>query len=173
MRTVPYRGLAVIVLAAACLPVVAVLAQSSANSPLMVQVNPEAVLDTPVATLSFTVDNPGQIATSRPVAVTALVRDLPSQQIHLTAQPAALSGPAGPVTSAAIRWSGAMTTATGGAAAAVCTSGDFSAGGPHQMIANWTQSGIATCTITFGLVTDAGWPAGTYTGVIDLSLSAQ
>ena len=172
MRIVSRRVLASIVLAA-IVPSVAVPAQSSGSVPLMVQVNPEARLETPMASLSFTVDNPGQIATSQPVTIAAFVRALPNQQIHLTAQPVALNGPAGAAPVAAIRWNGTMAAATGGATAAVCTSGDFSTGDPQQLIANWTQSGIARCTVTFGLATEAGWPAGAYTGVIGLSVFAQ
>jgi hypothetical protein len=172
LRRVSNRVLAAIIFAIS-MSALAVSAQSSGSSPLTVQVNPETHLDTPTASLSFTVNNPGQVVTSQPVTITAWVRALPNRQIHLTAQPEALSGPTGAVPAGAIRWNGTMSAATGGATAAACTSGDFSAGGPQQMIANWSQSGIATCTLTFGLVTDAAWPAGTYTGVIDLSVFAR
>jgi hypothetical protein len=66
-----------------------------------------------------------------------------------------------------------MASAKEGAAAAVCTGGSFGSGGPQQLIAGWTESGIATCTITFRLATDALWPPGTYSGRIEFSLLAQ
>ena len=46
-------------------------------SGLVIQVNPESHLDTPVASLSFQVNNPGEIAYSQPVTVTAWVRAHP------------------------------------------------------------------------------------------------
>jgi hypothetical protein len=66
-----------------------------------------------------------------------------------------------------------METATGGATAAFCTSGDFSSGTPEQLIGNWTQSGIAKCNFTFALATAAAWSKGLYSREIDLSLLAR
>jgi len=152
---------------------ISVFTLSGAGSGLVVQINPEIHLDTPVVPLSFAVDNPGEIAVNQPVTITAWVRSLPDRQIRLTARTATLNGPAGAAPTGAIRWSGSMATATGGATTAVCTSGDFSAGGPQQLIGNWTQSGIAKCTVTFALATDSGWVPGAYTGEVDLSLSTQ
>jgi hypothetical protein len=172
LRTFSCRIVGVIALAIG-IPAVAVWAQNRASSSLTVQVHPETHLDTPTASLSFTVNNPGQVATSQPVTITAWVRALPNQQIHLTAQPEALNGPAGAVPAGALRWNGISAAATGGATTATCTSGDFSTSGPQQIIASWAQSGIAKCTLTFGLVTDAAWPAGIYTGIIDLSVFAE
>jgi len=150
-----------------------VTAVAAAGTGLMVQINPEAHLDTPVASVSFNVVNPGQLAYSQPITVTSWVRALPNQQIQLTAQPVALAGPNGAASTATIQWTGTMASATGGATTANCTSGNFGTGGAQQMIGNWSQSGIAKCTITFALATDASWPAGTYSGSINLSLSAQ
>lgn len=151
----------------------ALWAQNPGGSALLVQVNPEAHLDPPAAQLSFQVTEPGELAASQPVTITAWVRALPNQQIRLTAQPAALNGPGGAVPLSAVLWNGAMLGATGGATAAACTSGDFSSGQPGQMIAGWNQSGIAKCTVTFRLQTETGWPEGLYTGRVELSLLAQ
>jgi len=133
---------------------IALPAQNQSGSALEVQVNPEAHLDTPVVPLSFQLDNPGDTVSNQPVTITAWVRSLPGQQIQLAAQVAALTGPSGAVP-------------------AVCTAGDFSAGGLQQLISGWTQSGIAKCTVTFALATGVQWPAGSYTGEVNLSLSER
>jgi hypothetical protein len=151
----------------------AVRAQSSRGSALVVQVNPETHLNPSTTQLSFLVTNPGETVVSAPVTISAWVRALPNRQIRLTAQPVNLIGPAGAVPAGAITWNGAMASATEGATAAVCTSGSFGAGGPQQMISGWTQSGIAQCQVTFTLTTDAAWPQGTYSGQIDFSLLAR
>jgi len=152
---------------------IALPAQNQSGSALEVQVNPEAHLDTPVVPLSFQLDNPGDTVSNQPVTITAWVRSLPGQQIQLAAQVAALTGHSGAVPASAIRWSGSMASATGGAVPAVCTAGDFSAGGLQQLISGWTQSGIAKCTVTFALATGVQWPAGSYTGEVNLSLSER
>jgi hypothetical protein len=164
------RAAAVIALAVSTL---VLQAQNSASSGLVIQVNPESHLDTPLASIFFQVNNPGEIAYSQPFTITAWVRALPSQQIHLTAQPQALTGPSGASPAASLKWTAAMASATGGAAAASCIAGDFSNSGPQQMVANWTQSGIARCTVTFALATDASWAAGAYSGTVSLSLTAK
>jgi hypothetical protein len=152
----------------------AVWAQSSGGSALVIRINPEAHLNLSCAQLSFLVTNPGEIATSAPVTITAWVRALPNQQIRLTALPVNLAGPAGAIPPGTIAWNGTMTSPpTGGATAAACTSGSFGAGGPQQLISGWTQSGIARCTVTFTLATDAAWPQGAYSGQVDFSLLAQ
>jgi len=72
---------------------IAVLAQNSGGSGIIIRINPETHLDSPVVQLSFAVVNPGQIALSKPVTVTAWVRSLDNQLIVLTALPVALIGP--------------------------------------------------------------------------------
>ena len=78
------RAAAVIALAVTTL---ILQAQNSSSSGLVIQVNPESHLDTPVASLLFQVNSPGEIAYSQPVTITAWVRALPNRQIRLTAQP--------------------------------------------------------------------------------------
>ena len=136
------------------------------NSALVIQINPEAHLDPSTIQLTFPVTNPGEVVTSQPVTVTAWVRALPGQQIHLTAQMSGLTGPS-------LQWQSASGRATGGGTTAVCASGDFSSGQTQQLIQGWTQSGIATCTLTFSLATQSTWQPGTYTGSVALNLSAQ
>lgn len=148
-------------------------AQNSASSGLLVQVNPESHLDTPLANLSFQIDNPGGIAYSQPVIITAWVRALPNQQIQLTAQPQSLTGPTGEAPPTSLHWTATMASATGGATSASCIAGDFSNSGPQQLIANWTNSGIARCTVTFALMTDPTWAPGTYTSTVSLTLAAK
>jgi hypothetical protein len=151
----------------------AVWAQSSGGSALVIRINPEAHLNPTSAQISFLVTNPGETVTSAPVTITAWVRSLPNQQIRLTAQPVNLTGPAGAIPPEAIQWNGATTSTTGGASAAVCTSGTFGPDGPRQLIYGWSQSGIAACTITFKLATDLAWPQGAYTGQVGFNLFAQ
>ncbi len=172
MQRVSSRAAAVIALAASILAL-ALHAQNSAGSGLVIQVNPESYLDTPVAGLSFQVNNPGETVYSRPVTITAWVRALAGQQIHVTLQPQMLNGPAGTAPSARLSWTAVMASATGGATAATCISSNFSAGPLQQLIGNWTRSGIAKCTVTFALTTDSTWTAGSYTGTVALNLSAQ
>jgi hypothetical protein len=152
----------------------AVWAQSSGGSALVIRINPEAHLSPASTRLSFLVPNPAEIAISTPVTITAWVRALPNRQIRLTAQAVNLTGPVGAIPLGTIAWNGTMTsTPTGGAAAAACTSGSFGAGGPKKLISGWTRSGIAVCTVTFTLATDAAWPQGAYSGQVDFSLLAQ
>jgi len=148
-------------------------AQHSSGSGIAVQINHEAHLDPTTAQLSFRVMNSGEIAVSEPVTITAWVRSLPNQEILLTAELVTLNGPAGAAPPGAIRWSGVMEHATGGATAANCTSGKFGAGPPKPLITGWSQSGIAKCKVTFTLVTEAEWPQGIYTGQVVLKLIAQ
>jgi hypothetical protein len=148
-------------------------AQNSANRGLVIQINPESHLDTPQASLSFQVNNPGEIVYSQPVTVTAWMRALPNRQIQLTAQPQSLAGPSDAAPVASLRWTATMSGATGGATAASCIGGDFGSSGPQQLIENWTQSGIAKCTVTFALATGATWPAGVYSGAVSLILTAK
>jgi hypothetical protein len=164
------RAAAVIALAVATLTLPAL---NSASSALVIQVNPESHLDTPLASLFFQVNNPGEIVYSQPVTITAWVRALPNREIHLTAQPQSLTGPSGAAPPASLTWTAAMTNPTGGAAAASCIAGDFSNSGPQQLIANWTRSGIARCTVTFALATNATWAAGAYSGAVSLTLAAK
>src|ERR1022692_4893876 len=93
----------------------AVWAQSSGGSALVIRINSEAHLSPSSTRLSFLVTNPGEIATSTPVTITAWVRALPNQQIRLTAQPVNLTGPAGAIPLGTIAWNGTMTGTTGGA----------------------------------------------------------
>ncbi len=155
---------------------VSVFAQGSGGTGLVIRVVPEAHLDTPVATVTFPVANPGQVVYSQPITFTAWVRSLPNQQIQVNAQAVKIQAPDGSTPTgalSAIRWSGSMANATGGAATAVCTSGDFSTGQPQPLIGNWNQSGIAKCSVTFALATDPYWQTGNYTSEIDLSLLVQ
>lgn len=145
---------------------------SAQSTGLVIKVNPEAHLDISTIPLSFTVNEPGEVVMSQPVTVTAWVRALPGQQIELTAAVDGLDGPVSvPLT--ALTWSGAMGRATGGAVTANCTQGTFTEGASQSLISNWNQSGIATCTVSFSLKTDASWTAGTYSGHADLKLSAK
>ena len=148
-------------------------AQNFAASALVIRVDPEIHLDTPSASLSFQLNNPGETLYSQPVAVTAWVRALPGQQIHLTALLQSLKGPSGDAQPASLTWTGAMSSATGGATAASCSAGGFSNNEPQQLIANWTQSGIARCAFTFALATNSSWPAGRYDGAVSFSLTAN
>jgi hypothetical protein len=130
--------------------------------------NPESYLDIPLASLSFQINNPGEISYSQPVTITALVRALPGRQIHITLQPQTLNGPAGAAPSTPISWTAAMASATGGTIAASCIGGNFGTGGPQPPVSNWTQSGIAKCTVTFALTTESSWTAGSYESRLSL-----
>ena len=101
------------------------------------------------------------------------LRSLPNRQILLTAQAATLNGAArdGVSNGNSLEWPDG--DRNGGATTAVCTSGDFSAASSRPMIGNWTQSGIAKCTVTFALATDPRWAPGNYTGAVNLSLFTQ
>ena len=122
-------------------------ALGAGGSALVIQINPEARLTPSSIPLSFAVTNPGQLTLSQSVNITAWVRSLPGQQILVTAQPISVSGPSGPLPPSSISWNGLMSTATGGATTALCTSGAFSGGPAQPLIANWNQSGIATCNL--------------------------
>jgi len=149
------------------------LALHGQSSGLVVQVNPEAYVSPSSIPLSFSVNNPGDVVSSQPVSITGWVRALPGQQIRLSALAASLTGPAGPEPASAIGFAGTMTNATGGAKAATCAAGGFSGASAQPLVAGWGQSGIATCSVTFTLASDTGWPAGAYTARIDLTAASQ
>jgi hypothetical protein len=153
----------------ACLVVCGALlpAQRTARTTLAVQVNEEARLTPDRVTLRFTVAANGRSGyTAQTVPVSAWVRALPGRRIRLTAALAGGSLPAG-----ALRWNGAATRATGGAQAATCTSGVFTAGEPAALADNWNRSGILTCAVTFSV--DAALAPGEYTADLSLTLQAQ
>jgi hypothetical protein len=164
------RTAAVIVLMATTF---ALPAENSVSSGLTIQVNPESYLDTPVASLSFQVASHGEIAYSQPVTITAWVRALPGQQIHLTAQVSSLSGPSGSAPDASLAFTAAMSGASGGATDATCASGNFTGPYPQQLINDWNRSGIARCIVIFALVPGAAATAGTYNASVSFSLSLQ
>ena len=143
---------------------------SAQNTGLVIQVNPEAHLNISSVPLVFTVSNPGETVVSQPVTITAWVRNLPGETIQLTAQVGTLDGPAGSKPVSAVSWSGSLARATGGASVASCTLGSFAAGSVQSLISGWTQSGIASCTVTFRLETDASWTPGTYASNAGLKL---
>jgi hypothetical protein len=149
------------------------VSSAAQNTGLMIQVNPEAHLDVTSVPFTFTVTNPGEVAVSQPVTVTAWVRNLPGQQIQLIAEAVTLAGANGNQAVSAIGWTGSMARATGGAAVAHCAGGDFANGSSQSLISGWNQSGIAACTLTFTLKTDASWAPGTYTGQVSLKLLVQ
>jgi hypothetical protein len=149
------------------------LALRGQSSGLVVQVNPEAYVSPASIQLSFSVNNPGDTVSSQPAAITGWVRALPGQQIRLSALAGSLTGPAGPEPASAIGFAGTMTNATGGAKAASCATGSFSGSSAQPLVAGWGESGIATCTVTFTLSSDAAWPAGLYTARIALSVLSQ
>lgn len=148
-------------------------AQQPGASALVLRIEPEAHLSPSSAAFSFAVNEPGETVLSAPISITAWVRALPNQQIQLAAQGIRLTGPAGAVPASAVTWSGVMANATAGARAAACTSGSFGATSPWQLIAGWTQSGIATCTVTFSLETAASWARGAYIGEAGFTLLTQ
>jgi len=146
---------------------------NSGGSALQVEVKPEAHLYPSSAPLVFQVRVPGETAVSQAVPITAWVRSLAGEQIRLFAQAAFLTGPTGYVDPAAIRWTGSMQRALGGAKAAACTNGAVAAGLPQLLITGFNDSGIAVCGVSFALVTTPDWPSGTYTGRVDLALLIQ
>jgi hypothetical protein len=151
----------------------AVAAANSAGTGLVVQVNPEAHLSPSSANLTFRVTQAGEIVAGQPFTVNAWVRALPGQEIRLIARVKSLTGPAGSVPVSSLRWSGSVAKATGGGAAASCTSGTFADSPAESLISGWMRSGIVACDLTFSLATDIGAPTGLYTAAIDLALAAQ
>lgn len=151
-----------------------VAAQRSATTTLQVRVAPESHLVPTRLTLSFRVspDGIGDL-TTRTALIAAWVRALPGQHIRLTALPGALTGPAGPVSAAAIRWTGVSTRATAGGQEATCTAGSFDTPTPQDLVAGWTRSGTLTCAVTFSLADPRSVPVGGYTSIVDLSLRAK
>ena len=146
---------------------------SAQNTGLTINVSPEAHLNVTSLPISFTVATPGEVAVSQPVTVSAWVRNLPGQQIQLMAQLDGLTGPSKDVQVSNVSWSGNMDRATGGATVSHCTAGSFAAGSAQSLIAGWNASGIASCSVTFTVKTDASWAPGSYTGHADLKLLVQ
>ena len=149
------------------------LSGQNSGTSLTIVVKPEAHVSPTAAQLVFHVASPGVAATSEPVAFTAWVRSLPGQEIHLTARALRLTGPQGDAPVSALRWSGALAAAKGGAQGATCLSGTFANGADQPLIGGWRESGIATCSTTFALTTDSSWPEGDYFGQIQLDLSVR
>ncbi len=149
-------------------------AQRSGTTTLVLQVNPEALLDPQQLTLNFRVSADGASdVTSQTTSVAAWVRALPGQRIRVTARLASLNGPEGPVPVEAVRWSGSATRATSGARAAACSSGTFQAGATHDLVLGWQRSGILTCAVRFELAAPRTLPPGLYSGAVALALDAR
>jgi hypothetical protein len=142
--------------------------QRNSSTVLVVRIGPEARVDPSQITLSFRV--PDQLVQT--ATVTALVRALPNQQIHIAAHLLSLTGPGGPVPPTALAWNGTVSGATSGGQQAGCTSGAFASGSMPSLATNWRQSGMLRCTVSFAL-SGAALAAGSYSGMLSLAATAQ
>jgi hypothetical protein len=150
-------------------PAANVVAQRTGSSSLVVTVAPEAHFIPPQIPLRFTVSADGATDVIRQSAnVSAWVRALPGQQIHVTAHLGTVTGPSGTLPSSAIAWTGSVSRATAGGQAATCTSGSFTSGATQDLVAGWRSSGTLTCALTFSLSNPRSLPPGLYTATIDL-----
>lgn len=141
------------------------LAQRTATTTLVVRIDPETHLSPAKVNLSFRVsaDGAGDV-TSQTETVSAWVRSLPGQTIHLAASAA------GTLPLSALRWSGAVSQATAGGQQASCTSGSFASGVSQDLAGPWTRSGTLTCAVTFSLADPRSLAPGLYTGAIDIAI---
>lgn len=151
----------------------AVAGRESATGGLFVRVDPEARLTPSSVQLAFHVAGAGEVVEGESVNLTAWIRALPGQRIHVDALPGRLTGPAGAVPTSALQWRGSMVRASGGAEGALCRDGAFDTGPSQPLIEGWNRSGTATCSLTFYLATQTGWPTGEYSGRVLLSLTAE
>ena len=140
------------------------------STSLVIRIQPESHLSPSSIPLSFTVVRPGETIVSEPVEVTGWVRSLPGQSIQLTVQ-TALTGPAGTVSGSRLSWTATQGRATGGGLTSTCTRGSFTGGAIQSLISGWSESGIATCNVSFALTTASDWPTGTYSGRAILALT--
>lgn len=160
--------------AAILLPGVRIAAQRAGASSLMVEVRPEAHLDPSQIPLRFTVSADGTSEPGSQAAnISAWVRALPGQQIHLTARIGNLTGPSGMVAGATIAWRGTVSRATAGGQGAMCTAGVLTPGLPQELISGWGRSGTLTCDATFSLENARSLAPGVYTAEINLVLHAE
>ena len=142
--------------------------QRNSSTVLVVRIGPEASVDPSHITLSFRA--PDQLVQT--ATVTALVRSLPNQQIHIAAHLLSLTGPDGPVPPSALNWNGTVASATSGGKQARCTSGAFASGSMPSLSTNWRQSGMLRCTVSFAL-SGATLAPGSYSGMLSLAATAQ
>jgi hypothetical protein len=149
-------------------------AQRTAITTLQVRIQPESHLNPPQISLQFRVSPDGSSdVISQTESIAAWVRALPGQRIRLQASVLSLTGPAGPISATALRWSGTLLRASSGAQEAACTAGTFDPTQPPDLISNWTRSASLTCAVTFSLISNGALPPGSYTGTIALSLRAE
>jgi hypothetical protein len=148
--------------------------QRQGTTTLAVNVVPESQVDPSRVSLRFVVSGDGRDEViSQPTLVTARVRALPGQQIHLTAAVSSVSGPADGAKAARFEWSGTMVRASGEVRTATCTNGAFPDDGPQELVAGWSQSGSLTCGFSFRLANPSDLPPGTYTAVFALALQTR
>jgi hypothetical protein len=152
----------------------AVLAQRTATTTLMVRVSPEAHLNPTQIQLHYQISADGSSdLISQTERIAAWVRVPPGQQIRLTARFAPLVGPQGALSDAVIGWTGASIHSTHGGQEATCTGGTAVVDSSHDMISGWHRSGTVTCAVTFVLASARMLPPGRYTADVDLNLRTE
>jgi hypothetical protein len=148
--------------------------QQTATTTLQVQIRPEAHLAPEQVSLRFQISRDGSSdATTRTENIAAWVRALPGQRIRLQASVSSLTGPGGPISPAALRWSGGLLRTSSGAQNAACSAGTFDPAQPVDLISNWTRSASLTCAVTFALISPGTLPPGSYNGTINLTLKSE
>ena len=149
-------------------------AQQIGTTTLLLRIQPEAHLAPQQISLRFRVSPDGASdVTTQTESIAAWVRAHPGQRIRLQASVLSLTGPTGPISATALRFSGSMMRAGPGAPEAACTAGTFEPMQPLDLISNWTRSASLTCAVTFSLTSSGTLAPGSYTGTIALSLRAE
>lgn len=140
-------------------------AQHTATGQLVVQVWPEAYLRAEQIKLRFRVSADGASdVTTQTETISAQVRAWPEERIRVLARVSA----AFPVS-----WAGQVKAVTRGAEKASCTSGNVDGAAVTDLVSNWINSGLLTCSVSFSMSNARSLAPGFYEGTVDLLIQRE